>query len=308
MPTGEVRASTSTSRRRSRSRERPSAIPARGKAFIRSRTATGGDHSRSGSPSWLDPSEGTAAVLQRSGIASTLVRKASEGPGPDGEPTIVDLIRDGEVDMVINTPSGQGARADGYAIRAATVAADKALATTIPGLAAAVQAIEAERTGEVRVRSLQEHAGGRPRVKSWHAPRRGDGREGRCAWDRPHPDCSTVGPERRRRGLAAFVDTVLEVCGDVGAASSRSRRSSSGTARAGSRSSSCSRTHPQGVLTILDVGRGDIGSTMSAYARPTSWTARRSRDAITVSPYPVPGRSPRLQLRTARGAGCSCCA
>ena len=108
--------------------------------------------------------QGTAAVLQRSGIASTLVRKASEGPGPDGEPTIVDLIRDGEVDMVINTPSGQGARADGYAIRAATVAADKALATTIPGLAAAVQAIEAERTGEVRVRSLQEHAGGRSRA------------------------------------------------------------------------------------------------------------------------------------------------
>ena len=108
--------------------------------------------------------QGTAAVLHRSGIASTLVRKASEGPGPDGEPTIVDLIRDGEVDMVINTPSGQGARADGYAIRAATVAADKALATTIPGLAAAVQAIEAERTGEVRVRSLQEHAGGRSRA------------------------------------------------------------------------------------------------------------------------------------------------
>ncbi len=108
--------------------------------------------------------QGTAAVLHRSGIASTLVRKASEGPGPDGEPTIVDLIRAGEVDMVINTPSGQGARADGYAIRAATVAADKALATTIPGLAAAVQAIEAERTGEVRVRSLQEHAGGRSRA------------------------------------------------------------------------------------------------------------------------------------------------
>ena len=101
---------------------------------------------------------GTAAVLRRSGIVSTIVRKASEGSGPNGEPTIVDLIRDGSVDFVINTPSGQGARADGYAIRAATVAADKALATTVQGLSAAVQAIEADKSGGVQVRSLQEYA------------------------------------------------------------------------------------------------------------------------------------------------------
>ncbi|MDQ2624937.1 MAG: carbamoyl-phosphate synthase large subunit [Actinomycetota bacterium] len=101
---------------------------------------------------------GTAAVLQRSGIASRIVRKASEGAGADGEPTIVDLITSGAVDMVINTPSGQGARADGYRIRAATVAADKALATTVQGLSAAVQAIESSTHGTMRVRSLQEHA------------------------------------------------------------------------------------------------------------------------------------------------------
>ena len=101
---------------------------------------------------------GTAAVLRRSGIASTIVRKVAEGAGRDGEPTIVDLIRSGAVDMVINTPSGQGARADGYKIRAATVAADKALATTVQGLSAAVQAIESSVGGQIRVRSLQEHA------------------------------------------------------------------------------------------------------------------------------------------------------
>ncbi len=108
--------------------------------------------------------EGTAAVLHRSGISSTLVRKQSAGRGPNGEPTIVDLIDAGEVDMVVNTPSGQGARADGYDIRAATTAADKAIVTTVQQLGAAVQAIEAVLAGPFTVRSLQEHdADGRER-------------------------------------------------------------------------------------------------------------------------------------------------
>ncbi len=101
--------------------------------------------------------EGTSAVLRRSGIASTVVRKHSAGRGPEGEPTIVDLITSGEVDMVVNTPSGQGARADGYEIRAATTAADKAIVTTVQQLGAAVQAIEARRAGPFSVTSLQEH-------------------------------------------------------------------------------------------------------------------------------------------------------
>lgn len=102
--------------------------------------------------------EGTAAVLRRSGIASRVVRKHSAGRGAAGEPTIVDLITRGEVDMVVNTPSGQGARADGYEIRAATTAADKAIVTTVQQLGAAVQAIDAARSGPFRVTSLQEHA------------------------------------------------------------------------------------------------------------------------------------------------------
>ncbi|AEI12287.1 carbamoyl-phosphate synthase large subunit [Cellulomonas gilvus] len=101
--------------------------------------------------------EGTSAVLRRNGIRSTVVRKNSAGRGPAGEPTIVDLIVAGEVDMVVNTPSGQGARADGYEIRAATVAADKALVTTVQQLGAAVQAIEAAQAGPYAVTSLQEH-------------------------------------------------------------------------------------------------------------------------------------------------------
>lgn len=100
--------------------------------------------------------EGTAAVLKRNGIASRIVRKASEGRATGGE-TIVDLIGAGEVDLVVNTPSGQGARADGYEIRTATVAADKPIITTVQQLAAAVQAIEMIQGGPFSVRSLQDH-------------------------------------------------------------------------------------------------------------------------------------------------------
>jgi carbamoyl-phosphate synthase large subunit len=101
--------------------------------------------------------EGTSAVLRRNGIPSTVVRKASDGRGDDGERTIVDLINAGEVDIVVNTPSGQGARADGYEIRTATVAVDKPIVTTVQQLAAAVQAIESLQAGPFGVRSLQDH-------------------------------------------------------------------------------------------------------------------------------------------------------
>ncbi|MDT0164755.1 carbamoyl-phosphate synthase large subunit [Actinotalea sp. AC32] len=101
--------------------------------------------------------QGTAAVLRRNGIASTVVRKNSEGRGPAGEPTVVDLIEAGEVDMVVNTPSGQGAKADGYEIRTAAVTVDKPIVTTVQQLAAAVQGIESLLAGPFSVRSLQDH-------------------------------------------------------------------------------------------------------------------------------------------------------
>ncbi|WP_062466413.1 carbamoyl-phosphate synthase large subunit [Demequina maris] len=101
---------------------------------------------------------GTAQVLQRMGIPSTVVRKHSEGRGPNGEPTIVDLIHEGQVDLIVNTPSGQGARADGYEIRAAATAADIAMVTTTQQLSAAVLAIEALQAGPFDVLSLQDAA------------------------------------------------------------------------------------------------------------------------------------------------------
>ena len=102
--------------------------------------------------------EGTADVLRRNGIAATVVRKHSQGPGPAGEPTIVQRVMAGEVDLIINTPYGVGPRLDGYEIRTAAVSMGRPCITTIQGLGAAVQAIEALRRGDIGVRSLQDHA------------------------------------------------------------------------------------------------------------------------------------------------------
>ncbi|GAA4388835.1 carbamoyl-phosphate synthase large subunit [Ornithinibacter aureus] len=101
---------------------------------------------------------GTADVLRRNGIEAEVVLKHAER-GPEGR-SIVDWINAGEVDMVVNSPSGPSAsaRADGYAIRAATTAMDKPIITTVQQLAAAVQAIEAVITGDLDVTPLQQHA------------------------------------------------------------------------------------------------------------------------------------------------------
>ncbi|UZJ32309.1 carbamoyl-phosphate synthase large subunit [Streptomyces endophytica] len=101
---------------------------------------------------------GTAEVLRRNGINATVVRKQSEGEGPNGEKTIVQLIHAGEVDLIVNTPYGTGGRLDGYDIRTAAVARSVPCLTTVQALAAAVQGIEAMNRGDVGVRSLQEHA------------------------------------------------------------------------------------------------------------------------------------------------------
>ena len=105
---------------------------------------------------------GTGEVLRRNGVRATIVRKHGDGPGPDGEPTIVERILAGQVDLIVNTPFGSpgqsGPRLDGYEIRTAAVRRGIPCITTTAGLAAAVQGIEAINSGEVGVRSLQEHA------------------------------------------------------------------------------------------------------------------------------------------------------
>jgi carbamoyl-phosphate synthase large subunit len=81
-----------------------------------------------------------------------VVRKFSEGG-----PNIVDRIAAGGVDLILNTPMGSGPRSDGYEIRAASVEHGVPCITTMSGILAAIQGIEALRAGSVGVRSLQEY-------------------------------------------------------------------------------------------------------------------------------------------------------
>jgi carbamoyl-phosphate synthase large subunit len=95
---------------------------------------------------------GTAETLAAAGLEVEPVRKLSEAV--DDEPTVVDLIRRGRCDLVINTPEGQNARSDGYAIREAALSRRVPCITTMSGAAAAVHAIANARAEEAK--SLQE--------------------------------------------------------------------------------------------------------------------------------------------------------
>ncbi len=98
---------------------------------------------------------GTADVLRRNGVKVCDIRKIHE-PG-EGMNT-VDAILGGHIDLIVNTPYGVGSRLDGYEIRTAAVLRGVPCITTVQGLGAAVQGIEALLAGDIGVRSLQEHA------------------------------------------------------------------------------------------------------------------------------------------------------
>jgi carbamoyl-phosphate synthase large subunit len=94
---------------------------------------------------------GTADTLREAGLELERVRKVTEaGDGP----TVVDLIRRGRCNLVVNTPQGSGARTDGYLIREAALVARVPCITTLAGAAAAVHAIAHARSEESV--SLQE--------------------------------------------------------------------------------------------------------------------------------------------------------
>ncbi len=100
----------------------------------------------------LYATEGTAATLAGAGLDVEAVRKLSEADGD--ELTVIDLIRRGRCDLVINTPEGRNARSDGYAIREAALSRRVPCITTIAGAAAAVHAIANARAEQAL--SLQE--------------------------------------------------------------------------------------------------------------------------------------------------------
>ena len=120
---------------------------------------------------------GTAQSISSMGVPVTRINKLGEG-----SPHVVDLIRERRCDLVINTPTGSGARADGQAIRTAAVRHGIPCVTTMTGASAAVRAIAAQKQGEPAVLSLQEiHGAGEGRAASMTrpvrapAPVRGDG-------------------------------------------------------------------------------------------------------------------------------------
>jgi carbamoyl-phosphate synthase large subunit len=107
---------------------------------------------------------GTAQAISRMGIPVEAINKIA-----DGSPHVVDYIRNREVDLVINTPTGSGARSDGYEIRTAAVRQGIPCLTTMTGASAATRAIYAARTRDAEPRSLQElhaAAGGRRAAKA----------------------------------------------------------------------------------------------------------------------------------------------
>ena len=99
---------------------------------------------------------GTADFLDARGVRTARVRKASEGIGPYGEKTIVDLLNSGEINLVINTPVGRGTRADGWAIRTAAIQRSIPCITTTAGFNAAVAGIKVLQSGDLDVRPIQD--------------------------------------------------------------------------------------------------------------------------------------------------------
>ncbi len=94
---------------------------------------------------------GTAQAIRKMGIPAEAINKIAQG-----SPHVVDWIERGDVDLVINTPVGTGARSDGYEIRTSAIAHGIPCITTMAGGMAAARAISAARRGEPEVLSLQQ--------------------------------------------------------------------------------------------------------------------------------------------------------
>ena len=92
-------------------------------------------------------------MLKRSGVPCTLVHKIAEGMRPN----VLDIVKNRKVQLIINTPSGRGARTDEGRIRAAAVGLNIPVITTMSGGDAAVKALEALHRSEFSVVALQDY-------------------------------------------------------------------------------------------------------------------------------------------------------
>ena len=105
----------------------------------------------------LIATQGTADRLEAAGVAVRRVKKLAEG-----HPNLIDHLKNGEVALIINTPSGKGARTDEGRIRSTAVQQGVPCITTIPAAEAAVKAMEALREESMEVEALQDRFGSRP--------------------------------------------------------------------------------------------------------------------------------------------------
>jgi carbamoyl-phosphate synthase large subunit len=101
----------------------------------------------------LVATQGTAKLLERHGLAVDVIHKVAEG----WRPNIVDLMKQGEIVLMINTPEDGRARKDSYLIRRTAVLQSIPYYTTMDGAQAALEAIEAQRTGVLEARPLQSY-------------------------------------------------------------------------------------------------------------------------------------------------------
>jgi len=99
----------------------------------------------------LVATEGTWRALRANGIECERVNKVQEG-----RPHIVDLVKNREIDLVLNTPYGKEQRRDDHQIRSAAIHAGIPCATTRAGISAVISALSALHQGDYQVRCLQE--------------------------------------------------------------------------------------------------------------------------------------------------------
>jgi len=131
-------------------------LPSSGTAFI---TVTERDHGavvptarRLASLGFqLVATRGTCAALRAAGLEAEELLKVSEG-----RPNVVDAIRSGRIQLIVNTPRGESSYRDGWELRTAALQHNVPLITTLPGAAAAVEAIAGMRDRELEIVSLQE--------------------------------------------------------------------------------------------------------------------------------------------------------
>jgi carbamoyl-phosphate synthase large subunit len=91
-------------------------------------------------------------VIKAAGIPALITNKVSEG-----RPNLVDRIKNGEIQLVVNIPSGRTARDDDQLIRRAAVNYNVPVVTTMSGARATISAIGALQSGSLGVKSLQEY-------------------------------------------------------------------------------------------------------------------------------------------------------